>query len=58
MGLNMFKIRTKKMPELVNGRVKRTGRTYYEVCYWAGVGWLYKEFDTRQQAVEFTKALA
>ena len=54
----MFKIRSKRKPELVNGRVKRTGRVYYEVSYWSGSYWSYKEFDTRAQATEFTKVLA
>ena len=54
----MFNIRSKRKPELVNGRVKRTGRVYYEVNYWMGRGWTYKEFETRKQATEFTKTLA
>lgn len=54
----MFKIRSKRTPELVNGRVKRTGRIYYEVVYWAGGHWLYKEFSDRKQATEFTNTLA
>lgn len=54
----MFKIRAKRVPELVNGRVKRTGRLYYEVNYWSGSHWLYKEFNTRAQAREFCETLA
>ena len=53
-----YKIKPKKMPELVNGRVKRTGRTYFEVAYWSGNGWKYKDFDTRALAKEFTSKLA
>jgi len=54
----LYKITAKKAPELVNGRVKRTGKVYYEVSYWAGFHWKYKEFETRVQAREFIASIS
>lgn len=54
----MYKIITRRKPELHNGKVKRTGKAYFIVQYWAGFYWLEKEFSTRQAAKEFTAKLA
>lgn len=52
-----YRILSKKKPEIQpNGKVKRTGRTYFEVAYFTN-HWHYKEFDTRAQAKEFTSTL-
>ena len=46
----------KRFKFLGNGKVKRTGRTYFEVAYFTN-HWHYKEFDTRAQAKEFISTL-
>lgn len=57
MSENMnYKFKVKKMPELINGRVKRVGRTYYELWYTFQGNWIMKEFDTRKQAKDFLKS--
>lgn len=52
------KLISRRKPELQNGRVKRTGRVYYEAWYWNGHNWNYKEFEARKQATEFLKQYA
>jgi hypothetical protein len=53
-----YKLRTKKRPEIMpNGRVKRTGATYYEVDYIKGGYWTSKDFNTRKDATEFIGGL-
>lgn len=49
------KVMPRRKPELVGRRVKRVGAIYYEVAYWDGRGWAYKEFTTRPEAREFAK---
>ena len=56
MTTDKYKITRKRKPELhERGKVKRTGRIYYEVAYYTDF-WRYKEFDTLQQAKEFARS--
>lgn len=51
--MKTYKITRKRKPELhARGKVKRTGRPYYEVAYFTNF-WHYREFETLQQAKEF-----
>ena len=52
------KLITRKKPEIHNGKVKRTGETYYEAWYWTGSHWNYKEFSIRKEAISFLKQYA
>lgn len=51
--MTKVKITKRLTPELVNRRVKRVGKPYWEVSYWNGRGWSYKEFTTSVLAREF-----
>lgn len=53
-----FKIRRKLRPVLIDRRLKRLGAPYYELCYWVGSHWTYKEFETLAAAKEFVAKLA
>jgi hypothetical protein len=53
-----YKLRSKRKPELMpNGRVKRTGATYYEVNYIKNGYWTYREFNSRKEATSFIEGL-
>ena len=54
----MYKLTAKRKPVLQsNGRVKRSGATYYEVNYIKGGYWTYKVFEQRKQATAFINKL-
>lgn len=52
-----YKIRTKHRPQVVGYKLKRTGAKFYELVFWNGHHYEYREFDDRPTARKFGEAL-
>lgn len=39
--MKTVKITKRRIPELIDGKLKRTGKIYFEIAYWNGCNWNY-----------------
>lgn len=56
--MDNIKIKRKKKPVLINGKLKREGKIYYEIAIWDGYNWSYlkEEPKTEKEAYQIAES--